>query len=37
MGAFAEILHMPPREVARLTIDEFEGLAEYVEKRMSDG
>jgi hypothetical protein len=34
MGAFAEILHMPPRDVEALSVAEFEGLAEYVERRI---
>jgi hypothetical protein len=37
MGGFAEILHMPPREVRELTAEEFEALAGYVEQRMKGG
>ena len=37
MGAFAEILHMGPPEVRALNVAEFEGLAEYVERRIKNG
>lgn len=37
MGAFCELLHLSPRDVELLTVDEFEGLAEYVERRIKDG
>jgi len=34
MGVFAELLHMPPREVEQLTVEQFEGLAEYAENHL---
>lgn len=33
MGLFAEIAHMGPRQTEQLTVEEFEALADYVEKR----
>lgn len=34
MGAFCEVLHMPPWDVKRLSGEEFEALAGYVEQRL---
>ena len=31
MGVFAELLHMPPREVDLLSVEQFEALAEYAQ------
>ena len=37
MGVFCEVLHLPPREVELLTVEQFDALAEYITARMKDG
>lgn len=34
MGVFAELLHLPPREVELLTVVQFEALATYAEEHI---
>lgn len=37
MGLFAEILHLHPWDVERLTVRQFDAYARYVEQRIKKG
>lgn len=36
LGVFAEVLHIPPWDIGKLTTDEFDALVGYLETRGGD-